>query len=80
MVCVFLDVCACTSVACFAADCEIDVALFGRLLHELHHQLVGFAHHSCSVHTYQLIPRAQAPILVRCAILHYVANVDLIHQ
>ncbi|TNN38378.1 hypothetical protein EYF80_051463 [Liparis tanakae] len=56
---------------------EVDVALLGRLLHQLHHQLVRLAHHRRAVHAGQLVARAQAAVLVRRAILHDVADVDL---
>lgn len=53
------------------------MSLFGRLLHQLHHQLVRLAHHRCAVHAYQLISGPQASVLVRCSVFHYVADVDL---
>ena len=60
-----------------ASDSEVDMALFSGLLHQLHHQLVGLAHHCCAVHTDELIARPQAPILVCSPVLHYVSYVDL---
>lgn len=60
-----------------ASDSEVDMALFGGLLHQLHHQLVRLAHHRRAVHTDELITRPQAPILICCPVLHYVPNVDL---
>lgn len=39
----------------FAPDGEVDVALFGRLLHQLHHQLVRLAHHRCAIHADELV-------------------------
>ena len=66
-----------TGVAGLAPHGEVDVALLGRLLHQLHHQLVGLAHHRRAVHADQLIARAQAAVLVRRSVLHYVADIDL---
>lgn len=69
-----------TCVVGFALHGEIHVALFGSLLHQLHHQLMGLAHHCCAVHTYELITGPQAAVLVCSAVLHYVADVDLKHR
>lgn len=60
-----------------ASDSEVDMALFGGLLHQLHHQLVRLAHHRRAVHTDELIARPQAPVLICRPILHYVPDVDL---
>lgn len=60
-----------------ASDSEVDMALFGGLLHQLHHQLVRLADHCCAIHTDELITRPQAPILICGPILHYVPYVDL---
>lgn len=69
-----------TGVAGFAAHSEVHVALLCSLLHQLYYQLVRLAHHGCAVHAYQFIARPQASVLVRCSILHYVADVDLKHK
>lgn len=53
------------------------MALFGSLLHQLHHQLVRLSHHCRPIHAYQFITGPQASILICGAILHYVADVDL---
>lgn len=60
-----------------ASDSEVDMALFGGLLHQLDHQLVRLAHHRRAVHTDELIPRPQASILICCPVLHYVPYVNL---
>lgn len=61
-----------------ASDSEVDMALFGCLLHQLHHQLVRLAHHCRAVHADELITRPQASIFICCPILHYVPYVDLV--
>lgn len=60
-----------------ASDSEVDMALFGGLLHQLHHQLVRLADHCCAIHTNELIARPQASILICGPILDYVPYVDL---
>lgn len=57
--------CRHTSVSGFAADGEVDVTLFSRLLHELHHQLVRLPHHRRAIHTDELVSGAQTAVLIR---------------
>lgn len=66
-----------TSVSCLASDSQVDVALLGCLLHKLYHELMGFAHYGRPVHTDELVSGAQAPVFVRGAVLHDVADVNL---
>lgn len=66
-----------TGVSGFASHGEVDVALLGRLLHQLHHQLVRLAHHGRAIHAYELVAGPQASVLVRRAVLHDVADVYL---
>lgn len=61
----------------FAPDGEVDVALLGRLLHQLHHQLVRLAHHRCAVHADELVARPQPTVLIRRSVLYDVPDVDL---
>lgn len=68
-----------TCVSGLSPYAQVDMPLFGRLLHELHHQLMRFAHHSGSVHTDELISGPQPAVLVCRTELHDMPYVDLEH-
>ena len=68
-----------TCVNHFAPDGQIDVTLFGCLLHELDDKLVRFPDNRRPIHADQFITRSQATVSISSTQWHNVTNVNLMN-
>lgn len=66
-----------TCVNHFAPDGQVDMTLFGCLLHKLDHKLVWFPHHRRPIHADQLVTRSQAAVGVSSTQRYNVTDVNL---